>query len=167
MKKYNISKNFYNEGCLLHSHNQDILDLNKSNIIEIFEKCGIIVFRNFKIDPKTFFYFTKQFTKTFANDAQRRKTRDDNKNIHEVDYGNKEMALHSEASFSPTWPEIVWFYCDEIQNNSEGQTTFCDGIKLWDSLNLVEKNFFQKNPIKYSIEVPIKKNKNLKKKSGL
>ena len=128
----------------MHSQNQDLLDLNKSNIIEIFEKCGIIIFRNFKINPKIFFDFTKQFTKTFANDAQRRKTRDDNRNIHEVDYGNKEMALHSEASFSPTWPEIVWFYCDEIQNNSEGQTTFCDGIKLWDSLNLVEKNFFQK-----------------------
>ena len=23
------------------------------------------------------------------------------------------MALHSEASFSPSWPEIVWFYCNK------------------------------------------------------
>ena len=23
------------------------------------------------------------------------------------------MPLHSEASYSPSWPEIVWFYCHQ------------------------------------------------------
>ncbi len=164
MKKNKISNNFHNDGCLIYSKKQNILDLKKKDIIQIFEKYGIIIFRNFNIDINKYFKFAQKFTKNFANDAQRRKSRDENKNIHEVDYGNNEMALHSEASFSPTWPEIVWFYCNEIEDNSEGQTTFCDGIKLWDNLSLEEKNFFQKNPIKYSLEVPIKKNKKLNKK---
>ena len=33
----------------------------------------------------------------------------------------------------------------------------CDGIKLWDSLSVDTKNFFQLNPIKYELEIPIKK----------
>ena len=33
----------------------------------------------------------------------------DQKVVNNVDKGKEEMALHSEASFSPNWPEIVWF----------------------------------------------------------
>ena len=109
-----------------------------------------------------------QKTSKYANDAQRRKNRMDQKQVHEVDYGNNEMALHSEASFSPNWPEIVWFFCNIPPPKNSGPTTFCDGIKLWDSLTIETKNFFLTNPLEYILEVPIGyKKKGAKKKKWL
>ena len=47
-------------------------------------------------------YFSK-----YANDAPEESL--GIKNIHDVDPGNKEMPPHSEASYSPSWPEITSF----------------------------------------------------------
>ena len=33
------------------------------------------------------------------------------------------MGLHSEASFSSVWPEIVWFFCNKPSKKG-GETTF-------------------------------------------
>ena len=74
------------------------------------------------------------------------------------------MSLHSEASFSPSWPEIVWFYCQEAPSY-KGETTICDGIKLWDSLSLETKNFFLANPIKYQLKIPVNIKKSNSKKT--
>ena len=49
------------------------------------------------------------------------------------------MNLHSEASFSPSWPEILWFYCSVPQKY--GQTTLCDGEELWKKLSYKTKFF--------------------------
>ena len=77
-----------------------------------------------------------------------------------VDYANdEEMLLHSEASFSPNWPEIIWFFCSEFSTNGKGFTTLCDGIKLWDNLSYEAKNFFLLNPIRYKLRIPIAEKK--------
>ena len=64
------------------------------------------------------------------------------------------MNLHSEASFSPSWPEILWFYCS-VPPKKYGQTTLCDGEELWKKLSYKTKNFFLKNPLIYKMEIPI------------
>ena len=73
------------------------------------------------------------------------------------------IPLHSEASFSYAYPEIIWFYCYE--NDSKGSpTTICDGEKLWEILDKETKKYFLKNPItfKLSIDIPYKnKNKDM------
>lgn len=149
-----ISDKFDEYGALITS-DKDIAKLDKKKIIKIFEKKGMIIFRNFKIDRKKVTNITDRFTKTYANDAQRRKNRFEQKNVHEVDHGNDEMSLHSEASFSPNWPEIVWFFCNIPPPKNSGATTFCDGLKLWDNLKVETKNFFLKNPLEYKLKIPI------------
>ena len=67
------------------------------------------------------------------------------------------MNLHSEASFSPSWPEILWFYCS-VPPKKYGQTTLCDGEELWKKLSYKTKNFFLKNPLIYKMEIPINVN---------
>ncbi len=163
-----ISKKFYGNGAYIHAENNKINNLDRKKIIKIFEEKGMIIFRGFKINPKKLIEITDIFTSKYANDAQRRKNRMDQKQVHEVDYGNNEMALHSEASFSPNWPEIVWFFCNIPPPKNSGPTTFCDGIKLWDSLTIETKNFFLTNPLEYILEVPIGyKKKGAKKKKWL
>ena len=160
-----ITEKFYNDGLELKPKDiKDISKLDYLDIIRLFEVKGLIIFRDFEIDPQRLSELTSRYTETYANDAQRRENRLDQKVVNNVDDGNQEMALHSEASFSPNWPEIVWFFCNEAPTEGNGgATTFCDGIKLWDSLSTNTKNFFQLNPIKYELEIPIK---NISKKKG-
>tara|TARA_Y100001970_G_C14259135_1_gene878176 strand:+ start:10920 stop:11822 length:903 start_codon:yes stop_codon:yes gene_type:complete len=155
MKTKKISEKFYGNGTYIYSDNKKFSNLDRDKVIKIFEEKGMIIFRDFEINPKQIIEITDAYTSKYANDAQRRKNRLGQKQVHEVDYGNNEMALHSEASFSPNWPEIVWFFCNVPPPKNSGPTTFCDGIKLWDSLTIETKNFFLTHPLEYLLEVPI------------
>ena len=159
MKIYKLSNKFDDDGCIIKpSSEKSIFDLNKKKIVSIFKKKGIIIFKGFKINKSNVTKFTDIFTKQYANDAIRRNNRFKDKNLHDVDPGNYEMPLHSEASYSTSWPEIVWFYCNKAPKKS-GQTTLCDGRAIYKNFNLDLKNFFLKNQILYDIIIPFKDNK--------
>ena len=106
-----------------------------------FKKYGIIVFKGFKFEPKKLTSFTDIFTKTYAADARRRAKRYGAKNITNVDYGYNQIDLHSEASFAPAWPEIIWYYCVTPTAGKGGATTLCDGVVLWQKLSSETKIF--------------------------
>jgi len=140
------------------------LTLKYRKIVALFEKYGIILFRDFKLDPNELTKFTDIYTESYSGDAMRREIRFNNKNVRNVDYGFSKVDLHSEASFSPSWPELIWFYCN-IQPVNGGETTLCDGIKLWNSLSNEIKGFFLSEQIHYELKIPVmkKRNKNYKK----
>ena len=141
-----------------------ILKCNIRSIKKNFLNKGLLIFRNFKCNEKEIKAFIDKFTITYANDASRRLNTKNFKEIRGVDGGLDSMKLHSEASFSPSWPEILWFYCDNPPKTL-GQTTLCDGQLLWQSFNYKTKNFFLKNLIKYEMEIPVPINsKNFKKR---
>ena len=71
----------------------------------------------------------------------------------------EEMALHSESSYAPDYPEIIWFFCNEFNTAGRGRTTLCDGITLWDNLSYETKNFFLLNPLKFKLQIPISEKK--------
>ena len=105
-----ISNKFYGEGLEINpSINEDIRKLDYNLIVKLFEKSGLILFRDFEIKSSEIVKLTDLYTENYANDALRRKSRMEQKEVRNVDYGNEEMALHSEASFTPTYPEIIWF----------------------------------------------------------
>ena len=156
MKKNHISKLFNHEGLILENNNS--LKTNAINIEEIkssFKKYGIIVFKGFDFEPKKLTHFTDIFTETYAADARRRSKRYGKKNITNVDYGYDQIDLHSEASFAPAWPEIIWFYCITPTAGKGGTTTLCDGIVLWQKLSSESKTFFLSNPIIYKLKIPV------------
>ena len=128
------------------------------------EKYGVILFRGFNIKPNELMTFTDIYTESYSGDAMRREIRFNNKNVRNVDYGFSKVDLHSEASFTPSWPELIWFYCI-IPPINGGETTLCDGIKLWNSLSNKTKGFFLSEQIHYELKIPVmnKKNENIKK----
>ena len=157
-----ISNKFYGEGLEINpSINEDIRKLDYNLIVKLFEKSGLILFRDFEIKSSEIVKLTDLYTENYANDALRRKSRMEQKEVRNVDYGNEEMALHSEASFSPNWPEIIWFFCNEFNTDGRGCTTLCDCIKLWDNLSYETKNFFLLNPIKYKLQIHRKRTSKL------
>ena len=125
-----ISDKFYGGLQINPSNNEDIRKLDYNVIVNLFEKNGLILFRDFDIKSNEIIELTDLYTEKYAKDAIRRNSRLDQKEVHNVDSGCREMALHSEASFSPDWPEILWFFCNEFSSNNRGNTTLCDGIKF-------------------------------------
>ena len=162
MKTTNLSSYFLNNGCkILAGKNKSFISLNRKKIIYLFEKFGCILFRGFNFEPSNYKKFTNLFTSVYANDTNnftRRNRTSFDKDIRYVDIGHKAMNLHSEASFSPSWPEIIWFYCVD-PSKKHGETTICDGISLWSMLSQKTKNFFLSNPIKYDLKIPVIKKK--------
>ena len=135
--------------------NKSLNQLSVKDIFNQYKDKGIIIFRSFKLDNFKVKKFVDKFTLKYSNDAGRRKKSNTHKEINSVDIGLKPMRLHSEASFSPSWPEILWFYCS-VPPKKYGQTTLCDGEILWNKLSFKTKNFFLKNPLLYKMEIPIK-----------
>jgi hypothetical protein len=64
------------------------------------------------------------------------------------------MPLHSETTFTPVWPEVIWLYCN-VPPAKAGSTTVCDGIELWDRLSSEIKLFFLAEPVQYTVKIPI------------
>jgi len=166
VKIHKLSDKIDKGGCILEAtNNQDPSKIEKNKIVEIFEEKGIILFKKFNFNKDEIVKFTDKFTQQYANDANRRESRFKNSKLHDVDPGKMEMPLHSEASYSPSWPEIIWFYCNKAPKKS-GQTTVCDGRAIYKNLKAKTKNFFLSNQIIYNLKIPYEKkgekNKNVK-----
>lgn len=161
MKDYStspVSNKFVDEGILITNTsskdtNLDIFDFDE--IIKYFEKYGLIVFRNFQLTPESVKKFTDIYTTQYAHDAPRRETKFNSKVIKGVDSGCDEIKLHSEASFAPVWPEILWFYCKTPPPENMAQTTILDGTKLWQEFPSKVKSFFMSSPVMYELTVPV------------
>ncbi len=151
----NISDLFEHKGrFFIAEKDEEINKVDRGLIINKFEKTGVIIFRNFNIKPTDVIAFTDKFTELYAADAPRRQNIDGQKNLNTVDEGFHEMPLHSEASYSPSWPELVWFYCD-IPPTKGGNTTLCDGVKLWKELPHDLKDYFLAHPLCFDLEFPV------------
>ena len=128
------------------------INIDKGEIINLFEKNGAILFRDFDFSPQNILEFTNSFTEKYSRDADRRNTRFDKKNIRDVDLGTDAHTLHSEGSYSPVSPEIIWFYCNTPPKEG-GETILCDGMKLWNQLSTSTKAFFLAEPLLFDIEI--------------
>lgn len=131
-----------------------ISDLDQQDVIRLFERTGVVLFRGFDITPESLPAVTDLYTETYSGDAERRAQRFDQRIIRNVDMGARAVLLHSEASFTPAWPEIIWFFC-VTPPEKDGATTICDGIAAWSALSNRTKDFFQLNPVRYDLRVPI------------
>jgi alpha-ketoglutarate-dependent taurine dioxygenase len=154
----NILNNLIDKGGLIlkaTNISNNICDINYDYVVNRFEEKGVILFRNFSLEAKDITKFTDRFTESYSNDAERRKNRFDNNNLNNVDIGNHAVDLHSEASFSPSCPEIIWFYCVQPPTNNSGSTLLCDGIKVWKSFDHNTKDFFLSEPIIYKLKIPV------------
>ena len=169
MKTEIISNLFESGGLIIHeSSEKSIFNFEYAEIITLFEKYGTILFRGFELNANMLTEFTDIYTEKYSGDALRREIRFNNKNIRNVDYGHSEVLLHSEASFTPSFPEIIWLYCN-VPASIGGESTLCDGVRLWKMLSSELKGFFLSEQIQYELKIPVmnKKRNNVKKRPWL
>ena len=108
MEKSLISELFEDGGLIIsQTSNQKIQKLLYQEVVHLFEKKGIILFQDFDIKTKELKDITDQYTEIYAEDALRRSARYGENVIRNVDSGENEVLLHSEASFAPAWPELI------------------------------------------------------------
>jgi len=139
--------------------NKQLLEINRNDIISLFEHKGIILFRGFDLDQHDILTFTNQFTERYSRPDYRRSSRFEQEFVLNADYWKAnhrlyDMPLHSETTFTPVWPEVIWLYCN-VPPAKEGATTVCDGIEIWDRLSSEIKLFFLAEPVLYVVEIPI------------
>lgn len=118
-------------------------------VIHLFERHGALLFRGFDLPPESLSLVTDIYTESYTPDAIRRPRRFGSKVIGNVDVGDHEIGLHSEASFGANWPEVLWFYCN-VASTRGAYTTVCDGVRLWRSLSRETQRLFLAQPVTYA-----------------
>lgn len=133
------------------------LEVNSlEQVWQLYKNYGCLFITPVGLTEDFFVNFAKDFTEQFANDAYRRLFVDKNGiKVSSVDKDLSRHDLHSEASFSPAWPKILWFYCSELDADLPAATTIADGIQIWKKLKPSTKQFFLKNQAVYDCAVPI------------
>ena len=131
------------------------LQNDESKFKNFFNDNGFAWVKKFISKPGQFKDIVDKYTLTYSNDAARRDDRFGMTRIKNVDPGYDEMPLHSESSFSPNCPDIIWFYCVETPSHKNESTTICDGAEVWKKLSKETKHFLLNNPIEYKLSIDL------------
>lgn len=69
-----------------------------------------------------------------------------------VDSGTDALGLHIENGATPYPPDLLWFHC--VKAASAGsRTTVCDGRRVWERLDAVDRALYSQQPIVYARRV--------------
>tara|TARA_B110000211_G_C14083501_1_gene555653 strand:- start:2411 stop:3283 length:873 start_codon:yes stop_codon:yes gene_type:complete len=137
-------------GKLIVSDKSDQLSsLNKSEIFDLLDTHGYILFRGFDTSLKTFSEFVQKMSSKITLDPARKFHE---KNAQRVDAGIEEVGLHIENGNGPIIPDLCWFYCKEAPERGS-QTTVCDGKAVFENMPYELKQIFRKETITYSRNV--------------
>jgi len=143
------------------SGNGHDLDVDREAIIDLFKTHGLVMFRNFDVDLEGFSKFTSRFSTDYMNYKGGGYIRGVVKG-HEADttllstrydYGREKqdtfgLPLHGEMYYIDHRPVMLWFYC-ERPADSDGETTVCDGSRVYEALSASTKELFAKKRLKY------------------
>ena len=137
----------------LAGKNTNIFALNPEQVIESFNSSGFLLFRGFDLDTEKFKKFTEWFGTGFMRylgGAIPRNTINGDKTVLSVTGSNLHFAvpLHGEMYYMKHKPALVWFYCVTPPIN-QGETTLCDGIKLYEQLKDSTKELLDSKLLKY------------------
>jgi alpha-ketoglutarate-dependent taurine dioxygenase len=123
----------------------DVFSLPVEPIQELLKENGILLFRGFGVAPDQLERFAGRFSSRFIREGGRTSYAG---NVEHVDAGKGAVQLHAENALTPFRPELVWFCCSQAPTTG-GQTTYCDGVSLWKSLEEPTRRLFLQKRVKY------------------
>lgn len=132
---------------ILNDEYQNLLEFPHSETVKLFKQHGFLLFKGFQADRKHLEEFAKRFSARFVIDPDRALD-PEGRFVQQVGDGQDEIILHSENAASPFRPDIIWFCC-LVPAAQNGETTFCDAVKLWEALDPSTQQFFLQHKIKY------------------
>jgi len=91
-----ISDKFFEGGLVINpSDSENVRKLDYDVIVKLFEKSGVILFRDFNLKPEEITKITDLYTERYAHDALRRASRIGQKLVRTVDYDSHDALLRA------------------------------------------------------------------------
>ncbi|HAZ46448.1 MAG TPA: taurine catabolism dioxygenase TauD [Cyanobacteria bacterium UBA11369] len=153
----------YNElgKIILPNEKVDILELDKTEVINSFTAYSLVLFRGFDINTDKFKKFTELFSTNFMSYVggaySRKMINGDETLLSVTEAGDSEddsaIPLHGEMYYKKQKPTLVWFYCANPALKG-GETTVCDGFQIYNNLNSSTQKLFEEKRIKYIRNYP-------------
>ncbi len=136
---------------ILASPHTYLFDLNKTEIIRLFQKEGALLFRGFTTCVDDFTQFTNQLSQNFMDytgGVFNRKAIKGDATVLSVNDFNHGIKLHGEMYYQKKIPHLLWFFCVNPASNA-GETIIGDGKRFYDELSQPLKDLFQQKKLKY------------------
>lgn len=136
---------------------ENLRNLPVNEVVGLYKKHGVILFRSFDLSGHNFVEFTDQFSTDYVvNGNLTRESVSEDGKTQTVNSGCHMIPVHSEMAYSPFRPDILWFSC-HTPPQKHGETMLCDGVEVWSRLSQQHKDLFLNNKIRYTFRrVPIK-----------
>ncbi len=129
-------------------------DLPVATLRERFKPAGLLLFRGFAGGAEPLKAFASSFTRRFLRDLGGSKTIDAAGDYVQtlVPAGNPQD-LHCESARGPNPPDLLWFHC-LTPARTGGETTFADGIEIWQGLSEPTRQLFLAKRVKFTELLP-------------
>ena len=137
-------------GALIRRSGEESLDdLPSEQICSLFRQYGLLLFRDFGAGPAAFDAIARRFTATYFYGYGRAPFAD-YKAITCVNESLMPLPPHCDNGIRPESqrPDITWFYC-ESPAKEDGETTFFDGIAVWQALSEATRRLLSEQRIRY------------------
>jgi alpha-ketoglutarate-dependent taurine dioxygenase len=131
----------------------ELADLAPAPIQELFRRDGLVVFRGFQPTPARFEALTKPFTRDYFFGYGRAPFAGFPA-ITNVNESQLALEPHCDNGIRPeaVRPEITWFWCERPAVR-DGETTFFDGLVVWERLSEASRALFRSTPIVFRSRV--------------
>jgi alpha-ketoglutarate-dependent taurine dioxygenase len=149
---------------LLGNGNGSAAELDQDQVVDLFKTYGLVLFRNMGLDLDGFNRFTGQFSTDYMSykgggyvrGTIKGREADETLLSTRYDYGREKqdtfgLPLHGEMYYIDRRPVMLWFYC-ERPADKDGETTVCDGSRVYDDLSADTKALFAAKRLKYTRE---------------
>jgi alpha-ketoglutarate-dependent taurine dioxygenase len=142
------------------AQSEDVFSLGNDEVITAFKATGAIVFKGFGLDVDAFEQFTNRFSADYMDNKGSGSYREtvnagSDGTIQNVAYiygvGKQRtfpLPLHADRSYVKSQPPLMWFLCRRPAAEG-GQTTICDGVRVYESLSDRTRELFETQRIKY------------------
>lgn len=121
---------------------QSILQLPFKETLDNFKLFGVLLFRDFSVDPQQMKVFAKKFSSKFILDF-----------VTLVEPGMHYVSPHCEHANSPFRPDVIWFCCG-VPADQGGETLFWDAVRVWKGLSEELRELFITKKIRFLQKFP-------------
>ncbi|WP_437658921.1 TauD/TfdA family dioxygenase [Sorangium sp. So ce1182] len=143
-------------------------DVSVREVMGLLKEYGVVYFEGFDVDLRQFEQYAKQFEAsaqiTLAEDLEKGYVDASTQGevqaqvqlnrtaapliTREVNPSQNALHVHSENSYLPFPPDLLWFYCVQPAQK-EGRTTVVDGVQLLEEMDPSIRDLFRTKKISY------------------
>lgn len=126
--------------------------VDPGRVIQQIGESGAVIVRGLAPTNDSLIAISTMFADDFITypDSRARKSLNENGTIQTVHTGEQKLLLHSELSYSPFRPDLIWFQCILPPPGSSGRTLLADGAAVLKSLSSATRSELERRWLRYS-----------------